>query len=115
MPNLIGVVTTTLMWLLLRQWAVPDTMMRYATFTLANVLLLSTITFVWQISLHTASIAGLVVIVAYLFGIPYAAVLSPCILLVGLARLTLKRHTPLQILAGGTLGAVIAYVVFFMR
>lgn len=66
----------------------------------------------WKISVH-ATIAGPVTAIAYVFGWQFL-VLHVLTLLVMLSRLKLKVHTPMQILAGAVVSAVITFFVFYM-
>lgn len=77
----------------------------YALSTLMQISLLAMITLVWQISIHTMSISGVVVTVAAWFSVAIALVLIPLVLLVAGARLRLKRHTPAQVVAGIVVGS----------
>src|SRR5579859_3971092 len=111
-PFIVAMICLAVMWLTLAILGAPRGMMQLATFTLFQSALLMFITRFWQISVHGANIAGAVVIIGVLFGAGLALLLSPLIVLVGASRLALKRHTPMQIIAGAAMSAVIALVVF---
>ena len=70
---------------------------------LAQTLLLFLITLAWQISIHTATSAGLATFAVLAIG-GAAILLSLLVPLVIWARLHLKRHTVAQTLAGAGLG-----------
>jgi membrane-associated phospholipid phosphatase len=73
----------------------------YAT----NTLLVLLITRWWKISIHTTGIAGPLVAMLFQFG-PGVLPMFVLIPLVGIARVTMQRHTPLQVIAGGLLGTL---------
>ena len=69
------------------------------------------VTFFWKISVHAGVTAGAVVILVLIFGQPLL-ILASLVALVGWARVELGDHTPLQVIAGSGLGALIAATVF---
>ncbi|MFN8374341.1 MAG: hypothetical protein U0694_15870 [Anaerolineae bacterium] len=81
--------------------------------TMVQVALMALITLVWQISVHMIGISGAVVVVALWFGALYGLLMSPLIVVVGMARLVLKRHTLRQVLIGALVGCV-SMTVFFL-
>ena len=77
----------------------------YATETL----IVAIISYWWKISIHTASMACSLVALTYRFG----AIVLPfylLLLLVGKARIVLKRHTIAQAIAGALLGIVLTAI-----
>ncbi|MCY4144949.1 MAG: hypothetical protein OXE95_00320 [Chloroflexi bacterium] len=86
--------------------------------TLVSIIELSIIllgTFFSHISLHAMALSSVVAATAIVYGVGAAFVYVPLLLLVILARLVLKRHTPIQIMQGTVIGlltplAVIAAV-----
>lgn len=81
---------------------------------LAQTLLLFVITLAWQISIHTASTAGLVTFAALALG-GAAIFLSLLVPLVIWARLYLRRHTASQTVAGALLGTASFAALFFLH
>jgi hypothetical protein len=79
-----------------------------------QTLLLFLITLVWQISVHTATVGGLVTFAILALG-SEATVLATIVPLVGWARIHLGRHTVAQAVAGALLGAVSFIALFAMR
>jgi membrane-associated phospholipid phosphatase len=64
-----------------------------------------------KVSIHSAAMAGGVIIVGQLFG-PVCVTLLPLVVLVGWSRVVLGAHTPQQVLAGvlvGIAGSIQAY------
>lgn len=72
-----------------------------ATFLLVVVLLF--ITFFWKISIHTSTLAGLITLAALCLG-KEALFLAPLVVIVGWARVHLRRHTLAQTIAGVPVG-----------
>jgi hypothetical protein len=69
------------------------------------------VTLFWKMSIHTAVVAGAVVILALVFGLVWL-LLAPIVALVAWARVELGDHTPPQVLVGAALGAMVAAVMF---
>lgn len=76
--------------------------------------LLFGITLVWQISVHTATVAGMATFAVLALG-PLAAVFLPLVPLVAWARVYLGRHTVSQCIAGASLGCLCFLGLFAMR
>ncbi|BDD07672.1 hypothetical protein FUAX_01040 [Fulvitalea axinellae] len=81
------------------------------------IILLTFITYFWQISVHSAGVAGLAGILGFLsFQDLTGSLIWPtavCIFLAGIvmsARLYLNCHTPAQVYAGGLLGFMATYL-----
>ena len=72
------------------------------------------ITLMWQISMHAMSITSATIAAGVFFSVGVAVALVPLVVLVGAARLQLKRHTPAQILAGTLVGAIVPVVVLLV-
>ena len=81
----------------------------------SNTLLVMLVTLWWKVSVHTTGIAGPLVALTFGFG----TVVYPfytLIVLVGLSRVVLKRHTVMQVLAGGLMGlslTALQFAIFF--
>ena len=63
-------------------------------------------TFFSHISLHAMAMSSVISATTILFGFKQSLIFVPILLLVILARLVLKRHTPLQILLGVLIGTL---------
>lgn len=90
----------------------------YGAAAVSAIATVITVAFKWKISAHTAAVSGVVGIIYWLA--LRGMIESPClwlsvfIIIAGLvawSRLYLDRHTPLQVLAGAALGAVVEYLV----
>jgi membrane-associated phospholipid phosphatase len=73
-------------------------------FVLVNLIGLG-VTFYWQISIHTGIITGCITTIGIALGPQTGLMLMPLIVLVGAARLKLRKHTLAQVIAGGLVGA----------
>ena len=92
----------------------PDSFLAPVITALAQTVALCLITLFWQISIHSATTAGLVTYAVLEFG-PGALVLTPLVPLVVWARLYLGRHTPAQVTAGVVLGCAAFGAMFAVR
>ena len=63
-------------------------------------------TFFSHISLHAMAMSSIIAATTILFGFKQSLIFVPILLLVILARLVLKRHTPLQIVLGVLIGTL---------
>ena len=106
-PLLVTIICTSIVWWLLRRFDAPAPFPLLALMTLVQVTFMMLVTFVWQISMHMMSIAGAAVVTGIIFSTSAAMTLIPIVMLVGAARLRLKRHTPAQVIAGTIMGALV--------
>jgi hypothetical protein len=106
-PFIVSLVCTIVAWTLLRWMNAPSLLPLFTLFSLIQLTLMLLITLTWQISLHSMSITGAVVVAGALYGPGTALLLSPLIPVVGAARIKLRRHTPAQVVVGGILGALL--------
>lgn len=111
-PFIVSLVCTSIAWWVLRVLGAPPVVPLFALFSLVQIAVMAVITLVWQISVHAMSITGAMVAAFALFGPLWAALLLPLVVLVGAARLELKRHTLSQVVAGSVLGLMIPIVLF---
>jgi hypothetical protein len=109
-PFLVSVLCTMIAWWTLRFLGAPPLIPTFTLFSLIAISAMLLITLVWQISMHTMSVACAVVAGAVLFGVGTGLLLSPLIPVVGAARLKLHRHTPAQVVAGAALGISLTLV-----
>jgi membrane-associated phospholipid phosphatase len=106
-PFVFSMICTTIAWQILRAMGAPPMLPMVAIFTLVELIVMSLITLVWQISMHAMSIGVAVVATGIVFGPASALVICPLMPIVGIARLKLERHTLSQVVAGLLLGAII--------
>jgi membrane-associated phospholipid phosphatase len=75
----------------------------------AMLLLLTVVSFVWKISIHTSTLAALVTVLVIFRGLellPLYVLVFP----VGWARLQLRQHTVAQLIGGSVLGVAVTYL-----
>jgi hypothetical protein len=106
-PFLVSIVCTGSTWAILRLSNTPVVMPMMAAIMLALLVVMTIITLVWQISMHTMSITGVVIAVGVFFGLIPALIVMPLVPLVGAARLQLRRHTVAQVIAGTMVGGLV--------
>lgn len=110
-PLLVSIVATTIAWWTLRFMGAPPVMPLLALVSLAQLVVIVIITLVWQISVHAMITSSTTIATAALFGMGYALLTVPIVMLVSAARLNLKRHTPAQIVVGAAVGALVPVLV----
>ncbi len=103
MPLILAIISYSIGFLILLFVKAPPIttvlMFCYATNTLAILF----INFEWKISIHAMGIAGPTAALTYVFGLP-GVFFGLIILFVMWSRVTLKKHTISQVLAGAVLG-----------
>lgn len=108
---LIGVTSIVVVLTLLVIGGAPRELVALVAAMLIGLAASLLVTLVWKISIHTAVVAGAIVILVLVFG-PLLLVLVPLVGVVGWARVELRDHSLAQVMAGSGLGAVVAGVVF---
>ncbi|UZJ41069.1 phosphatase PAP2 family protein [Prosthecochloris sp. SCSIO W1101] len=76
-----------------------------------NVLLIVLITKWWKVSVHTTGMAGPLVALSFKFGdiiYPFYVL----VIIMGTARVFLKRHTIMQVVVGAMIGILLTYIQF---
>ncbi|MBL8156675.1 MAG: hypothetical protein JNM70_21030 [Anaerolineae bacterium] len=110
-PFLVSVLCSTLAWVALRAMNAPDILPLVAAVTLIQLSIMAVITLFWQISMHAMGITVAVVAMGVVFGGGAALATSPLVPIVVAARLSLRRHTLAQVVAGTILGVLIPLLV----
>lgn len=113
-PFLVSILCTLVACILLYALDAPRVLPLLALISLINISLIAIITLMWQISMHAMSITSATIAVGVFFSVSVAVALVPLVVLVGAARLQLKRHTPAQILAGTLVGAIVPVIVLLV-
>lgn len=106
-PLLVSILCTAIVWYLLKVLGAPRAFPLLALMSLIQITVIALITLGWQISMHMMSIAGAVVAMGIIFNIGVGLMMIPLVPLVAAARLSLKRHTPAQVIAGTIIGALL--------
>jgi len=105
----IGLVAAGLV--LLARLGAPREIVALLAAEIVGLLIALLITLVWKLSIHTASAAGAVVILALVVG-PVWLTLLLLVGVIGWARVDLGDHTPAQTALGVLVGAVVAGTIF---
>jgi membrane-associated phospholipid phosphatase len=103
LPFLIGVVGYFVGALTLYLLNAPPIIVGFMLCYAINTMLIFFITLVWKISVHVTSLGGPIAAMTYVFGVQSLWLLL-LMLPLAWARVHLKAHTPMQTVAGGTLG-----------
>ena len=91
----------------------PDLLTVFAGIAVLHIIFLFLVTLRWKISGHASAISGLCVfLVAYLGvrGLPFLLLIP----LVVWARVTLRRHTLSQVMAGSLAGAIFTFLALYI-
>jgi hypothetical protein len=110
-PFLVSMLCSILAWVALRLMNAPDILPLVAVVTLIQLSIMAVITLFWQISMHAMGITVAVVAMGVVFGGGAALATTPLVPIVAAARLSLRRHTLAQVIAGALLGVLIPLLV----
>lgn len=113
-PFAVSLVCTLTAWWVLTVADAPPIVPLFTLCSLVQIAVMASITLVWQISMHAMSISGAAVAAGAFFGAVPALMMLPLVLLVGAARLRLKRHTVPQVLAGTAVGVFVPLMLFVL-
>jgi len=103
LPFLIGVVGYFIGALTLYLLNAPPIIVGFMLCYAINTVFIFFITLVWKISVHVTSLGGPIAAMTYVFGLQSLWLLL-LMLPLAWARVHLKAHTPMQTIAGGSLG-----------
>jgi membrane-associated phospholipid phosphatase len=99
---------------LLTYMGAPATFLAPVVALLLETLVLFLVTLFWQVSIHTATTAGLVTFAVFVFGAE-AMPLALLIPIVSWARIYLERHTIAQTVWGSLIGIACFLILFALR
>ncbi len=105
-PFIVTIAGVSAAWLVMRLGGAPEAFTLMAGASVIQSLLIYLITLRWKISVHTSTAAGMTVLLWSVAGrtaVPLALTLP----FIAWSRVKLRRHTPLQTLAGTALGSSI--------
>lgn len=111
-PFIVSIVCTAVACGILQLMAAPTIVTLFAFSSLVLLTIMAVITLIWQISIHAICISGVMVSAGVLFGALPALLTFPLVILVGAARLKLKRHTLAQVIAGTAVGICVPVLLF---
>jgi membrane-associated phospholipid phosphatase len=103
-PYLIAVISSAVAYVILVLFDGPMELRCLAVLSFMILGTLGLINTRWLISIHATAAASTWLILSLIFGWVVSLILLPFLILICLARLYLKRHTPAQVLAGVALG-----------
>lgn len=72
------------------------------------------VTTVWKVSVHAAACAGTATVLALTLG-PWWTLCGPLVVLTGWSRITLREHSPAQVIVGAVLASATALTTFALR
>ncbi|MFD9333172.1 hypothetical protein ACFWBF_01945 [Streptomyces sp. NPDC060028] len=72
------------------------------------------VTTVWKVSVHTAACAGTATVLTLALG-PWWLLCGPLVVLMGWSRVTLREHSPAQVIIGAVLASATALTTFALR
>ncbi len=94
---------------LLTIFKAPYIVKAFAFCYILNTLIVLLITFSWKVSVHAIGVAGPLMALTFAFG-PVMYPFYILLLIVGISRVILKRHTVLQVITGSLLGLVVTFI-----
>jgi len=104
-PYAVSLIGALLAVLVMAALNAPQLMTLFTLFTAVQMFLMLVFTTRWKISMHAMSITSAVFTLGVLYGLPAFLLCSPLIILVGIARVRLRRHSVKQVAAGIAVGA----------
>lgn len=110
-PLIFGTVSVAVGTVLLVLLGAPRELLALLAAGCAGLVVFGLVTAYWKMSIHAGVAAGTVAVLTAVWG-PIALVALPLVPLVGWSRLVLSAHTLAQVVAGSTVGALIAATVF---
>ncbi len=113
-PFIFGIVSVTVGWLVLSLMNGPRNLQTIMIITMFSGIIMMVITFWWKISMHASSLGGVATTLTVLYG----AVMLPLfvlLVLVSWSRVTLRRHTIPQVIAGSFAGIVLSLIILKIR
>ncbi len=111
LPYLVAVVSSALLFGLLKLFEAPELLQCLAIFNMVTLALLGIINAVWLISFHTTAITAAWFLVFLVYGWQASLIVAVFVALVAIVRLYLKRHTPAQVFAGMALGVASVWLL----
>jgi membrane-associated phospholipid phosphatase len=110
-PLVLGILSVFVGLALIDRLGAPKPLVALVASMLAGLVVSLAITIFWKVSIHTAVVAGAVVVLAFAFG-PVLLFTAPAIALIAWSRVELGDHTPAQVVVGAALGAVVAFATY---
>lgn len=112
-PIALTLTSATIAWATMLLGGAPRVLVIISGMSVFQIAFFLLVTTSWKISVHSAAISSLAVLMLSIYG-SKAALAALAIPLVAWARLRLRRHTPMQILAGAIAGILLMLVVIYL-
>jgi len=112
LPFTVSIVCASMAVVLLLTVHAPPLVPMFALFSLLQIAIMLMITTIWQISMHAMGITSAVMAIGALFGLSIGLLFAPLIVVVGAARIKLRRHTLAQVVAGAIVGGSMTALLF---
>ncbi len=110
-PLIVAIISYVMGFFVLYVLGAPVFLKAIFALSLINAVILTTITYFWKISFHTSWITITSISFYILFG-RWMLLLLLLILLIGWARVKIKRHTIMQVVMGAAISAIVALFIF---
>lgn len=114
LPYLVGIVGALVAYGLISWLAGPPLLVSLAAGTVIGLTAMGVINNFWLISNHMGSITMAALFIAFGFGFAAGLATAPLVVLVFLARWTLRRHTLTQLFAGMAVGVLTVWILVFI-
>lgn len=112
LPFVVSIICTSFAVTLELIVGAPPLVPMFALFSLLQMAIMLIITTFWQISMHAMGITSAVMAIGALFGVGIGLLFTPLIVVVGAARIKLRRHTLPQVVAGALVGGSMTALLF---
>lgn len=113
LPLLVALVSGLVGIVILQQKGAPTLLTLFGFMLLANLGVITLITFFWKISLHTATSAGLITLLVIMSSVNLIW-LYVFVVLSGWARVKLKDHSLTQVVAGALVAIILTFVLMWL-
>ena len=110
-PYSIAIVGGILTGLVYLRYDADPVLLLVALVSIVELSIMLAATFYMKVSLHAMALSSVIAATTLLFGFTQGLLFMPLLLLVALARLVLRRHTTLQIMAGVLIGVLTPLLV----
>lgn len=110
-PYSIAIVGGILTGLVYLRYDAGPVLLLVALVSIVELSIMLAATFYMKVSLHAMALSSVIAATTLLFGFDQGLLFMPLLLLVALARLVLRRHTTLQIMAGVLIGVLTPMLV----
>jgi len=111
-PMVVACISYIILFIILRVLKGPLFLKSIFAVIIVSTIILTIITYFWKICLHASGMTLMVITFNVLFG-RWMLFMIPLILLIGWARIRIKKHTVSQVISGAGVTAVIAILIYY--